>query len=506
MNFSRAKNAKRNIIYGFLNKVTVILFPFIVRTVMIKVIGEQYLGLNSLFSSILSVLSLAELGFSNAVIYNMYKPVAENDIDTLCALLNYYRKIYRIIGCVILGVGLVLIPFLPNLISGTYPSDINLVAVYLIYLVNTALSYFLYAYLTSLLGAYQRNDVESRNTMVVSTLLYIAQIAAICLTKNYYVYAILMPVFTIMNNLRIASIIKKMYPELECRGVLSLDIVADIKQRISGLIVQEICGVTRNSFDSIFISAFLGLTLTAVYNNYFYIMNSVVVILSIIMYAIKGVIGNSIVTESQGKNYADMNHMNFVYMWISGWCMICLLCLLQPFMKIWMGEKLMFELPVVILLCVYFYVLKMGDIRFVYVDAGGLWWYNRWRCIAEAACNLVLNYVLGKYFGVYGIIVATLISLFFINFCYGSTIIFKYYFTEQKVSEYFIRHFGWMFVTMVVAAATYWVCSYVQLGDWGTLLVRGAICIVVPNVLYIIAYSRYKFGRESMRWLFERIR
>ena len=505
MRLERSKNAKTNLIFGLAYRAVAILFPFIIRTLFIKIIGEQYLGLNSLFSSILQVLSMAELGFNSAVVYNMYKPVADNDTDTICALLAFYRKVYRIIGCIIFGVGLLLIPFLPRLIKGTYPSDINLTVVYLISLTSTSLSYFMFAYLRSLISAYQREDIDSKNSLVVDTLFYLAQAAVIVLTKNYYIYAILSPVFTVINNIRIARIIRRMFPDLECRGTLDRSIVQDIKTRIKGLLIQNVCNVSRNSFDSIFVSAFLGLTLTAVYNNYYYIINSITMVLVIVKSAVKAGVGNSIVTDSAEKNYSDMNRMNFGYMWISGWSTICLLCLFQPFMKIWMGEKLMLSMPAVILFCLYFYVLKMGDIRAVYADANGLWWENRYRSILEVICNISLNYLLGKYFGVIGIISATLISLFFVNFLYGSTIVFKYYFTSQKISEYYLSHFGYLAVTAVIAGITYYICSLVHMSDWMTLIVRLVICALLPNIIYLGFYWAVPQTRESMKWLKVRI-
>ena len=188
----------------------------------------------------------------------------------------------------------------------------------------------------------------------------------------------------------------------------------EIKVKVTGLFITKVCHVTRNTFDSIFISAFLGLTLTAIYNNYYYIMHAVLAVFAIVSPSILSGVGNSIITDSQEKNYLDMKKFNFIYMWLAGCCTVCLLCLYQPFTKIAFGKDMMFPFPVVILFCVYFYVLKMGDIRAIYSDACGLWWENRWRNILEALANLVLNFIFGNLWGVYGIISATLISLFFI--------------------------------------------------------------------------------------------
>uniref|UniRef100_I5AQA6 Membrane protein involved in the export of O-antigen and teichoic acid n=1 Tax=Eubacterium cellulosolvens (strain ATCC 43171 / JCM 9499 / 6) TaxID=633697 RepID=I5AQA6_EUBC6 len=175
-----------------------------IATPVKRILGVEYLGLGSLYSSVLSVLCLSELGFSTAMVYNMYKPAAEGDVEKMDALRNFYRKVYRVIGVAIILLGLAFIPFLPGLIKDSYPADINLISLYLIYLANTSLSYFFYAYLSSLIVVHQREDINSVITAVVKIGLTASQIAALLVTRNYYWLALMMPVFTILNNLLIA--------------------------------------------------------------------------------------------------------------------------------------------------------------------------------------------------------------------------------------------------------------------------------------------------------------
>lgn len=501
MKLNRVQNAKRNIIFGCMNKFVAIIFPVISRTVLIATLGAEYLGLNSLFTSVLSVLSLSELGFSGAVVYNMYKPVAEGNTETICAILNFYRKVYRMIGCAILLLGVVLIPFLPKLVNGTCPSDISIVSVYLIYLINTAISYFSFAYLSSLLVVYQRDDITSITNMIMTFALNMMQIILLVTVKSYYVYSLMLPLFTLLNNIRISCVVHKIFPQYKCEGKLPKDIIADIKVRVSGSFIGKTCSVSRNSFDSIFISAFLGLTATAMYNNYYYIIGAITAFFSIITSSVLGGVGNSVATEDEAKNYSDMNKMNFLYMWIAGWGSICLLCLYQPFMEIWMGKDLMFPFPIAVLFCVYFYSLKMGDIRTMYVQANGLWWENRYRAIAEVVCNVILNYTLGKYFGVYGIISATIITILLINFGYGSRIIFQYYFTKQNVKEYYLYHIRYMVVTICIGFFTYSVCCLINGQIWFVLFARCIICCLIPNIFYFLIYRRTNIYKEAISWL-----
>lgn len=186
MQESRSKNAKRNIVFGILNRMIMILFPFAIRTVILYILGSEYLGLDSLFSSILSFLSLAELGVGSVLVFSMYRPIAEGDADMICALLNLYRRLYRYIGTFIFGAGILLIPFLQKLVKGDCPPDINLYILYLVYLFNTVLTYWMYGYKQSLLTAHQRSDIVSRFSLILQSGMYLVQIAALYLSRSYY--------------------------------------------------------------------------------------------------------------------------------------------------------------------------------------------------------------------------------------------------------------------------------------------------------------------------------
>jgi O-antigen/teichoic acid export membrane protein len=504
MKLERSKNAIRNIKASFISKIVSLICPFIVRTVFIKTLGAEFLGVNSLFSSILSVLSLTELGFGSAIVFNMYKAIADDDDSTINALLYFYRKVYRYVGCIIFAIGLILIPFLPYLVNGSYPDTINATVVYLIFLGNTVISYFMYAYLQSLLSAFQRNDVITVVGMYMNIVMYALQIVLLVTVKNYYAYLAIMPVFTILSNIRTAIVAHKLFPQYKPVGKLSKEVKLDIREKVSGILVQKICSVTRNSIDSIFISMFLGLTQIAIYNNYYYIMNSITAFMTIVTSSILSGVGNSIASDSKEKNYQDMGILNFVYMWLSGWCAICLLCLYQNFMQLWVGKDLMLSISSVILLCIYFYLLKMGDVRWTYEQAKGLWWQSRHRAFAQILPNIALNYFLGKYFGINGIIAATLISIFVIEFCCGSHIIYKYYFTEQKLSDFFLSHGFYLLVTVFISLITYFICSFLPTTIIG-FGIKIIICVILPNIIYLLIYRKTKIYKGAMPWTLSRI-
>lgn len=489
MKLERTKNSIRNMIWGVAQKTILTLGPFIVRTVLIHVLSAEYSGLNSLFSSILQILSLTELGFSNAIVYSMYKPVAEDDKEKVCALLNIYKKAYRYIGLVILTVGAAISPLLPKLINGTVPSDINLYILYYIYLFNTVISYFLFAYKTSLLSAYQREDIVSRNTLGVNILLYILQIISLHAFHNYYYYVIFIPVTTIILNLFNNRAVDQLFPDYKATGTISNEEREVLKKNLAGLMIGKIGGATRNTFDSIVISAYLGLTVVAMYNNYFYILNGVNTIIGVISTSITAGVGNKMASASKKENYQDFRKLHFMYMWIASWCTVCMLCLYQPFMKIWMGKDLMFPTTIVPLFCYYFFMMKQGDINSVYYQAAGLWWYGRWRSLIEATMNLTLNLILGYYYGVVGILLATIIS-FSVICVYGSGIIYWQYFKEEKYWDFWKTNLKFVFTTAITGVATYFICKKINLlfstNEWINLIINLLICIVIPNLIFLL--------------------
>ena len=309
-----------------------------------------------------------------------------------------------------------------------------------------------------------------------------------------------------MHNIILNYTVKKMYPEYVCRGEVSAEKKKEIKTKVTGLMINKVCQVTRNSLDSICVSAFIGLNVTGMYNNYYYVINALIGFGVVILQSMQAGVGNSIVMDNKEKNYQDMKRLNFLYMWLNGFCTVCLLCLYQPFIEQFFGRKQMFELSVAVLFAVYYYALKMGDIRGLYSDGVGLWWENRYRAIAESIANILLNIVLGKLFGVHGIILATLISLVIINFGYGSQIVFTHYFQNGKLKEYFLNHSIYAVVTAVVCAVTYLICSRIHVSSLIlTLLVRGMICVVVPNVLYFLIYRKTSLYQMSVPWLTDRL-
>lgn len=495
MKLNRKKNAIRNVVYGAIYRCVSILGPFVVRTVMIYIMGNEYVGLNSLFTSILSFLSLAELGVGSALVYSMYKPIAQDDTETINALYALYRRLYKIIGTVIFTIGLLLIPILPILIKKDLPSDVNLYVIYLVFLINTVLSYWLYGYKQSLLYAFQRTDIVSKRATAINMLMYVVQVLSMLIWQNYYYYIIWLPICTVLTNIVNKIVVDKMFPQYRCEGRVSKELSDSIKKKIIALFGTKANSIVLHATDNIVISAFLGLGLVGKYGNYYYIMNSICMFLKIIYSSITAGLGNSLQTETVEKNYNDFKFLSFANAWIVTFCATSLLCLYQPFMKIWVKKDSMLDMDIVVLVVVYFYVYMIRRIVLTYKDAAGIWWEDKFRPYVVMIANLVLNIVLCQFIGLYGILISTIISMF-IAIPWENHTVFKFIFHKSS-GEYYLRMALYLVVGISVAVLTFFVCSYAPRGIIG-VLVRALLCVTVPNLIWLALFlNTEEFSRTK---------
>ena len=497
MRIERTKNASRNIAVGMVQKVYQILVPFAVRTVMIYILGMEYLGLNSLFTSILQVLNLAELGVGSAMVFSMYRPIAQDDHDVICALLNLYRRYYRVIGLVILAVGVLLTPAVPYLISGGVPAGMNVYVLYLLNLGATVLSYWLFAYKNSLLTAYQRTDVISKVTIIVNTFLLVAQIGVLLIWRDYYIYLLVTLFSQVLQNVLTAAAADRLFPRYQPKGQLERAKVQQINRRVRDLVTSKIGEVIVNSADSIVISASLGLSVLAVYNSYYYILTSVVGFVMIVLNACMAGIGNSLVVESEEKNYGDFCKFTFILAWIVGFGSCCLLCLYQPFMTLWIGEEYLLPFGCVMCFVVYFYVRQINQLSILYKDAAGMWHEDRFRPLCTALTNLALNLLLVQKTGLYGVLLSTVLSVLLVGFPWVTRNLFAVVF-KRTAGSYLKNLLYYGMVTLTICAATYGVCCLADFGAVGDLVYRAAVCICLPNLLYLLIFRRRQEWGETL--------
>ena len=410
MKIERTKQTIQGSFWGILERIVRLVMPYLLRVIVLHVLGKEYLGLNSLFNSILKVLSLTELGFGLAVVYCMYKPIAEGDDDKVSAIVTYLKRIYRAIGLVIFGVGLLITPFVPKLVAGNIPDGINLYVLYLMYLINTSSSYFLFAYKSSLLSALQLNSTLSQVGFVCYIGCYTAQIIALYTTKNFYLYTILIPIFSITRNFIVSQIVNRRYPHLIRQLPIDDADRKQIRSKIFPLMSVKIGSVLAVSIDTIVISSLFGAVPAAIYNNYYYICHGIQNLLTVIYHSMQAGVGNSLVLDSKEKIRGDYEKFEIINNWMVTLATVMLLCLFQPFIAWSYGEDMLYPASSMIVFCLYFYLVTIEQIAVMYKDASGLWREDLPRSLGANVLNIVLSIVLAKKVGTIGVILASVIA------------------------------------------------------------------------------------------------
>lgn len=501
MKIERTKNAVRNIAVGFVLRIYQTIVPFLMRTAMIHFMGVEYLGLNSLFSSILHILNLAELGVGSAMVFSMYKPVAEDDTSKICALMGLYRRYYRLIGVFIGVVGLALTPFVPRLISGEVPSDISVYWLYLLNLGATVLSYWLFAYRNCLLSAYQRRDITSLIMLLTSIVQHTAQLFILLYLKNYYLYTIAMLLGTAMNNIVTGVVTMHKFPKYRPAGCLDAEETKQINGKIRDLCTGKIGLVVFRYADTVVISAFMGLTTLAIYQNYYFVMSSVMAVIDIMISAITAGLGNSFVTETREKNYRDMLKFTFLFLWLAGMCVCCFVAMYQPFMELWVGKELMLPFGMVICFALYFYTYSTNRLLSIYKDAAGLWHHDRFNPLITAAVNLTLNLALLKPLGLYGVVISTVVSLGLVGIPWQLHNLFTLFFDRSSFREYgrlLLKLIGSMTIAAMLVGL---ICSQIHFSPWLTLALCLLVSVVVSNGVFYVLLHRDAQFRPSVRFV-----
>lgn len=502
MKIERTKNARRGIVAGILLRICQTVLPFLMRTAMIHIMGVQYLGINSLFSSILHILNLAELGVGSAMVFSMYTAIAQDDEETICALMCLYRKYYRIIGLVVGAAGLALVPVLPLLISGEIPDGLNIYVLYLLNLGSTVLSYWLFAYRNCLLQAYQRSDLISWIAIITCFVQYGIQFAVLPIFKNYYLYVTVILGTQILNNVLTAAVTKKIYPQYKPKGKLSELEIRKINQKVRDIFTGKIGHMVLKSSDTIIISAALGLKTLAVYQNYYFLITAVTNTLEIVLSSILAGLGNSFITETKEKNYKDLEKFTFLLLWLNGVCTCCFLGMYQPFMKIWVGEELMLEFGLVICFAIYFFVYVLNRLLNVYKDAAGLWHEDRMRPLVKAALNVVLNIIWIRNWGLYGVLLSTIVAIAVVGFPWILRNLFTLFFDRHLLKGYCREILSFVFSTIFSGFVVCMLCAQIHLENtWITFLICAVISVLAPCILFFLLFRKHRLFGPSVQFM-----
>lgn len=497
---SRTENSLRNIKFGMINRIESIVLPFIFRTLIIYYLGEEYTGLNSLFSSILQVLNVTELGFGTAIAASMYAPIANHDTKTVNALLNLYRKIYNTLAVIILVSGVVLLPFLPHLIKGNPPAGVNIYWLFIIYLANTVISYSLFAYRITLINANQRSDLSEKAGAICKLIIAIPQLLAIVFFKNILFYCALNTICTALYNLYCAYTAKKYFPEYYAEGILDNEIKTKIQKDVIALSFSKIGEVISLSFDTIIISAFLSLSAVAYYDNYNYIMSALNGFIGLLYAAIVASVGNSLATESIEKNYTDYRKFYFLNEWIIGWCCICVACLSQDFIQAWIGTRFQLPMWVVLTLVARFFFLQIRRIDQTYKDAAGIWWADRLRPIVGSVFNFVLNVLLVRTLGIAGVALSTVASYVLIEIPWETHALFSNYF-KHSMREHFSDVLKEMTALVISGIVTFFACRVIPADGILGFILKAPVCLAIPNAFFYFLFRKNELFVESSGFL-----
>ena len=496
MKLDFARNARRNMLASAVNNGVKTVIPFVNRTLFLWLLGPAYLGLNGLFGSVLGVLSLAELGFSTAIVSSMYKPIAEDDEELVCAYLGFYRTVYRWIGTAVLCIGLCLLPFLRHLVHGAVPPDVDLHVLYLVHLANSALSYFVFAYRGPVLSAYQRGDVA----MNVRTVLALAQFAAVVLvlvlTRSYYLYVGTTVLFTALTNVAIMVQSKRLFPKIGPRGALAPEkrrqVVADVRH----IFMHKVGGVISYQTDNLVVSAFLGLVAVAAYGNYYYVVTAVAGFVATVYNAMTGGFGNRIHTESKEANFRTFLKALRLSLVVILWCSAMMTALYQPFIAVWTkgNPDLARHFATPLLMVVYFYVNQARQMLLTFKTAAALWRPDRWKPLVGGAANLAMNVafviLLPDEWKLDGVILSTILSYVLIQIPWESRVLFTRFFGPAEARAYWGRQARFAALAVALCAATWGCARLVPLSGFAGLLAKAAAAAAFSGAAVLALFRR----------------
>lgn len=498
---SRTENSIKNIKYSISGQIIALISNFITRTVFIKILSAEYLGLSGLFSNILSILSLAELGIGSAIVYSMYKPLARNDRYKLKALMDLYKRAYIFIGLSILVVGTAITPFLEFFIKDM--PDIPAVKFYyLLYVINAGLSYF-FSYKRSILIADQKKYIDSSYHYLFLCLRNVLQIFILIFTKNFLLYLLIQVLETLTENIVISKRVDNIYPFIKVKDKIRLDDEDKkiIVKNTKAMILHKIGSIIVYGTDNILISKFVGIIEVGLYSNYLLIINILNQLYEIIFQSVTASIGNLAATEDNDKNEFIFNCINFFGYWLYAFSSICLINLINPFIRLWAGREYLFSMQTVLIIVINFYLSGMRKSVLTFRDALGLFWYDRYKPLLESVINLVVSIMLGKYYGITGILLGTMVSTLSTCFWIEPYVLYKYGF-HNSIYNYFKKYLKYTIVMIFAGVITWFASSIFASYSIVGFIGKAIICAVVPNIIFLIIYYRTK----EFRYLFDKIR
>lgn len=487
---SRKKNILLSSFFGVTEQFISYFITFIFRTVFIHILSKNYLGISGLFTNVLQIFSLAELGIGGVISYRMYKPIKKQDITKCAELLQFYKKIYHCIFVIILLMGMMFYPFLDKIIADTseVPADINLNAVYWLYVIQSATSY-LCVYMQSLLSADQKGYIISFANTVYRIMTNVAQIIVLVVSKNYMLSLITGILINVMYNIIFSIYIKQSYKEIfDCKSSLSQKEKILIYKDTGALFCHKIGYTVVKSTDSIILSKYIGVVTLGIYSNYTLIVTAIDNVLNKLFGSFVSTIGNISIDKSKEQTYNSYRKLFFIDMWFSSFCSICLFILINHFIELWLDASFLLKPWIVLIITINLFLNASRIINGSFVNANGLFVKDRIRPLVEALLNLVVSVVLVKRIGIGGIFVGTIIGTALTAWWREPIILYKYLF-NRNVKEYFIYYVKWVLLITAVGGILYYICREIPITILG-FITKMVVCTVIINLIYVLVFRK----------------
>ncbi|MGE6934863.1 lipopolysaccharide biosynthesis protein [Peribacillus muralis] len=483
----RIQNSIKNIFFGLTGQFISVFMGFAVRTALIYTLGIEYTGIDGLFTSILIMLSLANLGFDTAIIYSLYKPLASNDIQKIKAFMNLYQKAYRIIGLIVFLLGMILYPFIPNLIHDEQAVK-HLNVIYLLFLVNSVSSYY-FVYKQAIIIADQKSYIISKihnHFIIISNII---QILILLITKNYILLLSFQVFIRIIENLYIVKKVHSLYPFIKEKNNVELNRKEKkvFYKNLYALFLYKVSGVVINGTDNIIIAKYVGIVQVGIYSNYLLIISTLSTFISHIFYSLNSSVGNLVVTEEIEKKYFLFRVIHFANFWIYGLCTVLIWNLINPFIIIWLGEEYIFNKLILFSILLNFLTTGMQNASTTYRETTGLFNKGKYRPIIAALINIIVSVILVQFIGISGVFIGTVISRLCTYFWYDPLIIYKYIF-KRSVRGYFMKYVTYLMLIFISISMTE--AIYSGLHSSINIVFGTIISLFIPNLLFYIVFRK----------------
>lgn len=490
---SRTTKSVFNVSISVINSFLLVLLNYIGRIIFVKYLDPSYLGINGLFTNVISILSIADLGIATTLTYSLYKPLKENDQNKINTLIHFFRKVYSLIAIAVLVFGLILMPLLPFIVNlENTPQDIYIY--YILFVLESASSY-LFSYKATLLTADQKNYYVVFVDIGLNIFKFLGRILIVILTRNYVFYVAFGVAANILFNFFKNLVTNYKYKYLSRKAEsLSKEDKKQIFSNVGSTFLYKIGGVIQTNTDSILISIYVGTIMVGYYSNYTMIISSITSLLTMLFSAIKASLGNFIQTYSDDKEktYELYKALDFADFWLIGFCSIAFICLFQDFTAISYGEDYLLPILTVILIVVNFYTSNIRQNMWAFRETTGLFNKTKYITLVTSSLNLVLSIIFGYFFGLVGILGSTIVARFIYAFWREPIILFKNVFNRSSKS-YFMTYFLQFIIFLLTCSLTYLVCYFISFdNNILEFIIKIIFVVVFPNLLFLLLFCKTK--------------